>query len=407
MDAAQGPEQDHCCIECGKPITGDDANRQPCPECRSWIGKIGELDIAIRSDDDPERLRYWPEVRYLLRKRFGQDFSDGDLWERCTDWLRGEHQLSPNQYLVLSVTDLISKLRELADQTPCFEPRHGQDSSQSADTQKETFWELLTEFRQAWSDYGRVYHTIRIFAPSSYDSRNPPSDRQKHHFVAQVCMPLSADEAVTPDMNNSTLIGYAVIERQGNNQEAANRIRALFNRAGAALPFRFETAIRGLCPWYMNEPATRWLALMLIDTGTAVINSNGLYTGEGLITQPLKLSAQIIEAHRLNTDDPIVAYKGAGMPVCTGEIKETTVCEDFDQLIVDHDLLQIRYQGKVHSVSSEEARMIQLLIDNSGEWVSMEKNDFSKPSDTKKKLPDEIRELITTEKGKGYRINHR
>ena len=75
--------------------------------------------------------------------------------------------------------------------------------------------------------------------------------------------------------------------------------------------------------------------------------------------------------------------------------------------IVDDKLLQIRYDGETHAVSSEGARMVKLLVDCFGEWVPMAQNDFSKPSDVKKKLPEQIKSLIKAEKGKGYRIARR
>ncbi len=45
-------------------------------------------------------------IRHLLRKRFGEDRSDAELWERCTDWLRAEGRLKQNEYLVMPLGDL-------------------------------------------------------------------------------------------------------------------------------------------------------------------------------------------------------------------------------------------------------------------------------------------------------------
>ena len=41
------------------------------------------------------------------------------------------------------------------------------------------FEQLLAEFRQAWCDFGGVYHMIDLYAPDPYDSRNLPFDRDK------------------------------------------------------------------------------------------------------------------------------------------------------------------------------------------------------------------------------------
>ncbi len=185
------------------------------------------------------------------------------------------------------------------------------------------FEQLLADFRQAWIDLGRVYHMIDVYAPDSYDSRNPPFDREKCDVIAQVCMPVVDDMPVTPDMYNSTLIGFAVIEKQRDNLGAADRIRELFNRAGAALPLQFEPVVGGLCPWYMSEPATRWLALMLIATGTTARSPKGKYIGKAILEKPLQLSVHLIEAYKLDTDEPITVCGGEGMPVYTGEDEES------------------------------------------------------------------------------------
>jgi hypothetical protein len=90
------------CAVCGGPLGERDVDRGTCHDCRSPAGKIADLDIAIRaSGDSPERIRDWPVIRHLLRKRFGENRADLELWERCTDWLRAEGRLTPNDYLGL------------------------------------------------------------------------------------------------------------------------------------------------------------------------------------------------------------------------------------------------------------------------------------------------------------------
>lgn len=74
---------------------------------------------------------------------------------------------------------------------------------------------------------------------------------------------------------------------------------------------------------------------------------------------------------------------------------------------VDEALDQIRIDGEAHNVPSEATRMAKLLLEANGEWVGMAKNHFSKPSETKKKLPTAVQEMIVTEKGKGYRLRAR
>lgn len=97
------------CALCGGLLDGDDIGfgRDTCHACRSPQGKIADLGIAIRaSGDSPARIKEWPAIRHLLRKRFGEDHSDVELWERCTDWLQAEGRLEPNAYLVLALDQL-------------------------------------------------------------------------------------------------------------------------------------------------------------------------------------------------------------------------------------------------------------------------------------------------------------
>jgi len=76
-------------------------------------GLLADLDVAIRaSGDDPDRIPGWPELRYLLRSRFGEDRTDRQLWERFTDWLRAERGLPPNEYLPLGLGPAADLLRD-------------------------------------------------------------------------------------------------------------------------------------------------------------------------------------------------------------------------------------------------------------------------------------------------------
>ena len=101
------------CSLCGGPLDKRDIKfgRDTCHKCRSPSGKVADLDIAIRaSGDNPARINAWPAIRHLLRKRFGADLSDKELWERCTDWLQAEGRLTPNDYLVLPLDQLLWRL---------------------------------------------------------------------------------------------------------------------------------------------------------------------------------------------------------------------------------------------------------------------------------------------------------
>ena len=71
---------------------------------------------------------------------------------------------------------------------------------------------------------------------------------------------------------------------------------------------------------------------------------------------------------------------------------------------VNEDLCQITMSGEVHETTSEAARMACLLSNTPGEWVSMSKSGFSKPSQVKSKLPPPLLKMIESSSGKGYRL---
>ncbi len=72
--------------------------------------------------------------------------------------------------------------------------------------------------------------------------------------------------------------------------------------------------------------------------------------------------------------------------------------------IVNLELKQIRYAGECHDVSGDSALLVQGIVDAHPDWFPASKNGFSKPSSTKHSLPDPIKDLIETAKGKGYRF---
>jgi len=90
-----------------------------CAKCLSRDGKVGDLDIAIRaSGDSPERIPEWAKIRHFLRNRFGDSQSYAGLWERCVGWLQAEHNLLPEDYLRMSITELLNLLSRQVEIVP-------------------------------------------------------------------------------------------------------------------------------------------------------------------------------------------------------------------------------------------------------------------------------------------------
>lgn len=77
------------CITCSKLIGDYDYDRSECHDCRSQLGKLLDLKVAIHaSGDSPDRIPEWKMIRALLRDAFGPDRTIEELWELMEDRLR-------------------------------------------------------------------------------------------------------------------------------------------------------------------------------------------------------------------------------------------------------------------------------------------------------------------------------
>ncbi len=77
------------CITCSKLIGDFDYDPSECHDCRSQLGKLLDVKVAIHaSGDSPDRIPEWKMIRALLRDAFGSDRTIEELWERMEDRLR-------------------------------------------------------------------------------------------------------------------------------------------------------------------------------------------------------------------------------------------------------------------------------------------------------------------------------
>jgi hypothetical protein len=72
------------------------------------------------------------------------------------------------------------------------------------------------------------------------------------------------------------------------------------------------------------------------------------------------------------------------------------------EITVNMDLQQARYNGQVYELTASQALGLKALVDARGNAVSWSKLGITKPSEVKKSLPKELRDLIETSPGKGY-----
>ena len=93
---------------------------------------------------------------------------------------------------------------------------------------------------------------------------------------------------------------------------------------------------------------------------------------------------------------------GAG-PITNDAVPRSVVAH-LPRLDVNHELLQVRYNGKVHDITASQAHLLQALVDARGDWVSASGLGITKPSRIKDTLPEPIKALIETLSGHGYRL---
>lgn len=93
-----------------------------CKECQRREGKMIALQIAI-NQDNVERIEEWPQLRALLKSKFGFDKDVHALWENMIDWLFINNGLDENDVINLRIAD-VPKLLEF----------HGNKESVSGET---------------------------------------------------------------------------------------------------------------------------------------------------------------------------------------------------------------------------------------------------------------------------------
>ncbi len=98
---------------------------------------------------------------------------------------------------------------------------------------------------------------------------------------------------------------------------------------------------------------------------------------------------------RIRVAAQLIAERTTGKTEDSGNLPEIEVNEK---------LLQTRCDGNVYDLTDAQTVGMKALVDANGDWVSWSGLEISKPSRVKDSLPEPLKELIETEKGKGYRL---
>jgi len=107
-------ENERRCHTCNTILVGRDRDRSQCYECRTPVGKIAELEIAIYSPEDtPNRIDGWSEIRNCLEQRFAKPFQKVSvklLWRRFRDWALFTRKISNEEFLAYPRSQIVKWL---------------------------------------------------------------------------------------------------------------------------------------------------------------------------------------------------------------------------------------------------------------------------------------------------------
>lgn len=455
-------ESSRTCTECGKPLQEPDTDRSTCSECSSPVGKVADLDVAIRaSGDSPDRIREWPAVRHYLRKIFRGDRAEAELWEQCRDWLQAERKLAPEEYLQMPISELLTVLAESIRGTEvremgAFKEERMQEFSQTTTkfrSHSEIAYCVNVLFR---SEETRIRGRELVAEVQQADDqfRQGESEwqkRRRHYFELEVM----ADEDLLDDASHYTNsdLRWQKYGRDVRVFEVDDIPRKVRERYWNPLPDYYYNSVDPSRPRETLPAGTidilAWAPVEFLECNSPKPEVPLPPRNIGREYRLAEIVTAFVAIHDADgrfepivpADDPICKHwlfemwllgKADRMRniICAAglepllerleaELAPTAVnlpkspensnqCKaDSNSPIVNEELSQIRYDGEYYDVSAEGARMVKLLAEHLGEWVAMAKNNFTKPSEVKKKLPGPIRDLIESQKGKGYRIARR
>jgi hypothetical protein len=175
---------------------------------------------------------------------------------------------------------------------------------------QETYKQLRVEFQKLREQYEQnkgPKFSIQICAPGHWNTADPPYDTEKFQPITAVCLPFEDGYMPNPIQNEEvSLFGVALVPKAKKTKQACTRFVELGGTAGVHLPGQITHQLKGLSSDLLDDPLSKWLALLIV--------LNGNHSGNSVIVRPFLNSIEAIDRCGLTEDKPYPeALKRAGI----------------------------------------------------------------------------------------------
>jgi hypothetical protein len=165
---------------------------------------------------------------------------------------------------------------------------------------QEIYKQLRVEFQKLREQYEQnkgPKFSIQICAPGHWNTADPPYDTEKFEPVTTVCLPFEDGYMPNPIQNEEvSLFGVALVPKAKKTKQACTRFVELGGTAGLHLPGQITHQLKGLSSDLLDDPLSKWLALLIV--------LNGNHYGNSVIVRPFLNSIEAIDRCGLTEDKP-------------------------------------------------------------------------------------------------------
>ncbi len=162
---------------------------------------------------------------------------------------------------------------------------------------QETYQQLRQEFQELRHQYEQSTgprFCIKICVPGYSSTAEPPYDPKKFQPIASVSLPFEAGYVPSPVQDDQVgILGVALAPKAKATKDAVTRFIELSRTAGENLPGDITHSLKGLSSDLMDDPISKWLALLIV--------LNDCHRGNSVIIRPFLNSIEAIDRCKLGT----------------------------------------------------------------------------------------------------------
>lgn len=213
-----------------------------------------------------------------------------------------------------------------------------------------SFEQIALDLKSLWVDAGTTDLSLIIHCPLSwrrFENDPPIIDLTGKEMLGEVHLPMDSAET-----RFSLSAGFITVGKTEKTAAFIPRMKAIFGRAGAALPTLFCNRLLGYCQ-SVKDPVGWWVALLLLLHQKRCVSEAGIPIEEVWFPKPIHRSLRAIEDCRLATDSPEIPSDLLLPDDLGGETEN-----------------QLRQRTTIDEVEAAAMRHIHQLwkIDNATEW---------------------------------------